>query len=158
MQHLRPSAPCPDSAPDRIAAHGLDGLDRAVLTLQRHFFRSFAEPATQSWIQALALGDEAFPRLPRGEAAILVLTQVQALRSQRRRVFRFSNPWCPGCSESLTQDELALVRLFRAARQGSEPDLALLASDLCDAAANPALVLASLALAEALCPPAPRFH
>lgn len=158
MQHVRSLASPPDGCPDSglsVASMGLDAAELAVLTLQRHFFRSFAEPASQSWIQALTLGEECFPHHPRGEVALLVLTQVQALRQTRREVFRFSNPWCPGCSASLTRDELALVQLLRARTAEA---LAACASALSSQEANPALVIATTRLAEALSPIAPKFH
>ncbi len=159
MKDFATSPACPEAASDAVSAHalGLDADEQALLNLQRFYFRSFAEPASQGWMHALAGAEEAFPHLPRGEAAILVLIQVQALRGVRRSAFRFSNPFCPACRLRLTPDEVALATLFRTCRAAQSPRT--LAAALSDDTPNPGLEIASTRLAAALCPQAPsRFH
>ena len=161
MKHERTKpATCPDTAADSfpVVGLGLQPGELAVLALQRHFFCTFAEPATQGWMQAFALDDGGLAHLPRGAVALLVLTQVQALRAVRRSPFRFSNPFCPVCSRRVTPDEMELLSLLRNCQTAR--DLATAhAARLSDGVLNPGLELASARLAEALTPVSPtRFH
>lgn len=153
---------CREVIGDKLSVHdlGLDPVDLAVLTLQRHFFRSFAEPAAQGWIEAFAFGGAAFPQLARGEAALLVLSQVQALRCQRRSTFQFANPLCSGCARYLTADEVDLVGLLQAARARSYNQMQARAALLSGGTLNQGLETATGRLAEMLCPESktPRFH
>ena len=58
MKHHRPSA-CPERPDDAVSvfAMGLDPVDLALLALHRHYFRTFADPASQAWMMALAEDD-----------------------------------------------------------------------------------------------------
>lgn len=152
MKHHRPSA-CPERPDDAVSvfAMGLDPVDLALLALHRHYFRTFADPASQAWMMALAEDDPAFAHLPRGEVARLVLILVQTMRGVRRSAFRFNNPFCPSCALRLTADEIDLCGLWQSSRQSSA-ELHTRAAILSDGESNPALEIAALRLSEALRP------
>jgi hypothetical protein len=113
-------------------AHGpLDGADRhrpetlrlapeviGTLALQRHFFQSFCQPHSQSWMHGAVIAAERFGDLDGPRVWYAVLAQVQAMRRARPSVFVFANPLCPHCRQTLTEDERHLALALQDIRQG----------------------------------------
>lgn len=94
----------------------LDTVDRAVLDIARHFFHSFAEPKSQSWIQGFATADQLFPAPFGATFGHAILSMVLELRCSRRDVFDYLAPESPEAQSVLTDEEKYFVLALKATR------------------------------------------
>lgn len=97
----------------------LDQDERIVLEMMRHLFQSFAQPASQGWLNAFYVGMDHFPEDNAANITLATLAVVQNMRTSRREVFRFSNPNCRTCSKILSEDERQLIGVVAATRRGA---------------------------------------
>lgn len=95
----------------------LERDEQAVLQILRLMCLSYARPQAQSWEQALATATAAFGPTAGGEIAIAVMQLMRAIRVTRRTTFRFRDPGCSCCRDRLSDVELKVIGLLRAARQ-----------------------------------------
>lgn len=110
---------CPDGTPGRpLAELGYRFEERAVLTLSRLFFATFAVPQSQSWMEALHMAETLFGPEQGPRIATAVLNAVQTMRGVRLSVFRFNAPKCACCSGYVTPQEEGFMRVLRATSRG----------------------------------------
>ena len=98
-----------------VDALDLDAMERLVLSVARHLCASLASEATRGWECAHDLGETALglsdgPTLVAHVAALL-----RAVRAERRLGFAYMSADCPKCSQRITDEELLIIRLLRAA-------------------------------------------
>jgi hypothetical protein len=95
-----------------------DSTACAVLTVQRHLCRSFAQPGTQGWMSGLIIAIESFGSGTGPALFATIAAQMQAMRQARGALFTYADPLCPGCRARMTPDEQQLTLCLRALRQG----------------------------------------
>jgi hypothetical protein len=127
-----------------VDAFDLDSMERLVLSVTRHLCASLASEAIRGWecahdLAEAALGLSDGPTLVAHIAALL-----RAVRAERRRGFAYMSADCPMCSLRITDEELLIVRLLRAARSNARQKVVQLAAAL--AQRNAALRIAGAAL------------
>jgi hypothetical protein len=96
----------------------MDGAAAGILAIQRHYFQSFAFPASQGWMHAHVIAEERFGGTRGAVIAVATLAQVQAMRQARSGTFRFNDPLCPACRLHLTGEERLLSLTLAALRRG----------------------------------------
>lgn len=106
-----------------VSELGLSRQNTAVLQIARCYFQSFAQPASQSWLQANRVAKTELCAASAPEIAVAVLEMVQNLRLARRSTFHFSNPFCASCSRILTAHERLMMATFKAIAAG-KPEVA----------------------------------
>lgn len=112
---------CPRQANGKetaLADAGFDQVERSILEICRFFFQTFAQPTCQSWLHALQRADHVFDPDHSAQTAFEILAMVQAMRASRKSSFRFNNPYCPGCSQLLTEHERQFIGVLRGLRSG----------------------------------------
>ncbi|AXI46743.1 hypothetical protein C1J03_12355 [Sulfitobacter sp. SK012] len=97
---------------------GFDNHEHILLTAARLYFQSFAEPHSQSWMQALSLTQVHFGQFDGPIIAIRLLTALQAMRCTRRSIFGFNAPQCATCSKVLTEHERRFMTAIQSVRRG----------------------------------------
>ena len=105
-----------------VDALDLDSTERLVLSVMRHLCASLASEGMRGWecahdLAEAALGLSDGPALVAHVAALL-----RAVRAERQQGFAYMSVDCPMCSLRITDEELLIVRLLRAARSDSAPD------------------------------------
>lgn len=129
----------------------LDDIEKAVLEISRYYWRSFAAPATQSWLCALQIAAERFGPNSGGEIGLGVLAAVQAMRMSRSSCFHFNNPVCAGCASILSDDERRFINVFRAVRGGFFGSATTHAMILCEGNDTSALIERMTILVQMAC-------
>jgi hypothetical protein len=110
--------------------------------MMRHFFQTFASPMDQGWLRAFSESFDRFEPDKASEIAVATLGVVQSMRATRRSGFWYSNPDCPNCSRTLSDDERQLMQLFCATRLGRRSDMHTHAMLLCEGNETSALLRA----------------
>lgn len=152
MSHSSQSCPDgPGGAPlDRLA---YAPAERAVLTIARHYFASFAAPPSQGWVSAIATGLAQFGEVRGAGIAVAVLGVVQTMRRSRQSAFLFNAADCPGCSARVTGHERLLMSALRACLRGNPEAARAHATLLCEGNEAGALVAMLGVLGDHLGPP-----
>jgi len=123
------------TSPLPSAEIGLDTLDRpsrAILTLARYRFLSFALDLPDA---DRRLATQAIRLLPPREAIKIARTlaeTVDAMRLARRSCFHFGNPNCRHCAARLTAEERLFISTFAALRAGHPGTARIHALLLCE--------------------------
>jgi len=104
----------------------------AVLQIARHYFASFAAPASQGWLRAIATALEAYDHETAPHVAVAVLGVVQTMRQTRRSVFGFNSPDCIACCRHLTLAERSLMNAIRSAARRQDDRARAHAAFLCE--------------------------
>lgn len=135
-----------------LQAAGLDPVEMRALELIRLILAEMAGPLPRYAPDLAQLARAQFG-VPRGAAILAALTAlVQAMSVSRRDAFHYSNPFCPGCCQVLTQGEAHLLRLLQHSRHGRRGRAMAHALMLCEARPV-ALLLEAAADLAALLPP-----
>lgn len=118
MTHSAHEHPTPKTSLEcRLSHSGLSLEDIQTLQMARHVFQSFAQPASQSWMHAIDLAySEPNDRDP--QTFYRVLSVVQAVRCARVSLFRFSNPCCANCAQTVTAHERQFMSCITSAKRG----------------------------------------
>ena len=111
---------------------GLDGDERAVLQLLRHYCVSYSSPESQDWEVALAEGRRVFGSLVGAQIAVSVHDVLCAMRVARKSMFLFTNPYCSCCRNKISRDELRLLRIIQTVRGRASYSLRAEAMILCE--------------------------
>ncbi|WP_205589617.1 hypothetical protein [Chachezhania antarctica] len=102
---------------------GYTSAERAILTIARHYFSSFADPEQQGWLQAISAALDTFGHDTGPHAACAVLSAVQAMRRSRRSSFRYNNANCTCCAGHVSPHERAFLNTIKATAR-NRPDAA----------------------------------
>jgi hypothetical protein len=125
----------------------IEGLALAVL---RHLCACFGSRTTLGWERAHDLAEAALG-LSDGPALVAHLTALlRAVRSERAQCFSYMATDCPTCGQRITDDELLIVLLLRAAQGGRRKRIAQLAASLAQRPEAPRTDAAATALGGAL--------
>lgn len=100
-----------------VAEMGYGVDERAILAIARHYFLTFADPASQAWMRAQMLARCTFEGDHGHKVSDAVLSFVRELRMARNSSFRFSNPDCPGCANILCECERQIMGVIIAVRR-----------------------------------------
>lgn len=130
-----------------VESAGLDAFELGLLAVARHFIVSFAAPETQSWTVAFKIASERWGISEGARAAATVLVVIEEMRLARKSVFRFSDPNCPNCRQSLTPNERHLMLILHAIRRGRVGDAQTEAMLLCEGEDAKGLLRAAWGLA-----------
>jgi hypothetical protein len=133
-----------------VEALDLDSMERLVLSVMRHLCASLASEGMRGWecahdLAEAALGLSDGPALVAHVAALL-----RAVRAERQQGFAYMSADCPMCSLRITDEELLIVRLLRAARSDSRQQVVQIAAALAQRNAAPRIAGAGLVLANRL--------
>jgi hypothetical protein len=110
----------------------LDPIDGLALSVRRRLCASFASQTTHGWERAHDLADSALG-LSNGPALVAHLAALlRAVRGKRVGRFGYMAADCPTCGQRITDEELLVIRLLRAARTGGHDGMARLAASLAD--------------------------
>jgi len=124
----------PDADRTALSDSGLDGWERAILRLMRAIFADLAATTRPEGMS----GDD--PRVlalrifgpDRGPGTLQATSDlIRAMATERRDVFHFSNPCCPGCARQLTRDEARLVAILHQLRRSRPGNAMIEAMMLC---------------------------
>lgn len=116
----------------RVTDAGFDAFELGTLEIMRHYFATFGNPATQSWMRALELSFVHFPQVTALTQSVKILAAVQAMRRSRRSMFCFSSPTCPDCAQVLTDAERHLMAAIHCIRIGRSREAQTHAMLLCE--------------------------
>lgn len=106
------------SASDHTLPHPqLDGFERGLIPVMRHFILSFAEPETQAWQHAFTIATERWGRDQGLVLAHLVFKVIKATLHTRPLGLAFNDPLCVEMRHELTCDERALLRMLHHMRR-----------------------------------------
>ncbi|WP_371156881.1 hypothetical protein [Jannaschia sp. 2305UL9-9] len=125
-----PDAPSGTTTPLQDLPFDTD--ERQVLRIARMFFRTFAEPQSQSWIGGVGAALDGFDHFAAPHVYVATLGAVQSMRQSRRSTFRFNDPCCPACAGSVTDCERLFLGGLRAMRDDAPDRAAALACILCE--------------------------
>ncbi len=114
-----------------VDAFDLDSMEQLVLSVTRHLCASLASEAMRGWecahdLAEAALGLSDGPTLVAHVAALL-----RAVRAERQQGFAYMSADCPMCSLRITDEELLIVRLLRAARSNARQEVVQTRSRAC---------------------------
>lgn len=115
-----------------LAQLPFDADERQVLRIARMFFRSFAAPASQSWISGVGVALESFDHNVAPHIYVATLGAVQSMRQARRSIFRFNDPCCAHCAATVTDGERLFLSGLRAMRDDAPDRAAAFAAILCE--------------------------
>ena len=134
-----------------LSTHSIsDSTERLVLSVMRHLCASLASEGMRGWecahdLAEAALGLSDGPALVAHVAALL-----RAVRAERQQGFAYMSADCPMCSLRITDEELLIVRLLRAARSDARQKVVQIAAALAQRNAAPRIAGAGLVLANRL--------
>ena len=114
----RPCCGTPQGNERRLEDMGYGREDRAILTIARLYFLSFADPFTQGWMRAGAVARHTFGASRGPQVAAAVLDAVLEMQTARRAVFEFSNPDSAGCAQVVCESERQFMGAMQACRAG----------------------------------------
>lgn len=97
---------------------GLTIEETRILTTLRLFCTTYANPRHQTWELAFETSQRDFGPIHGPQIGMAVMNVMRALRSTRRTTFRFTNPACDCCSNTLSDHELHMMTLLQAERRG----------------------------------------
>ncbi|PRY92891.1 hypothetical protein BCF33_1754 [Hasllibacter halocynthiae] len=146
------AAACAGHRSEPLDALSFDAAERDVLTIARHYFRSFAMPGTQSWIGGIGAALAAFDHDRAPGLAVAAVAAVQAMRQARASTFRFNDPCCPDCARRITRHEKAWLGALAAMRERAHERASGHAVILCEGADHAAFLRAMAVLAGHLPP------
>jgi hypothetical protein len=121
-------------------------IERLALAVLRHLCASFGSRTTVGWERAHDLAEAALG-FGDGPALVAHLTALlRAVRSERAQCFSYMGADCPTCCQRITDDELLIVLLIRAADAGRGKRVAQLAASLAQRPEAPHVDAAATAL------------
>lgn len=131
-----------------IEAMKLRPAEFIVLSIARHYFGAFSDPAEHGWLRAASdalacFGPDRGPR-----AAMSLLAAVQAMRQARVSLFRFNSARCARCSAFVSDHERIFLNTMRAVVRGNEVAAAGHAMLLCEGNNHSGFLRALAVLAE----------
>lgn len=142
----------PGPREELVETAGLDRFERAALEVIRLILSDMAGHRPRYAPDTAQLAQARFG-WQRGGAILAGLTAfAQTMSLSRRDTFHYSNPYCPGCCQVLTQGEGHLLRLLHHMRRGQRGRAMAHALILCEARPVAALLDAASDLAS-LVPP-----
>jgi len=124
--------------------------EQIALTIARHFFQSFAQPASYAWINAFAEAEARFGMDAGPGIAARLLAGLQAMRRARRSVFMFNSASCRGCAAIATEHERRLMLSIHALRRRRTSEARLEIMLLCEGNEVEPVLAALAAVARAL--------
>lgn len=127
--------PCSHKIPGRstpLAALGCTPEDVVILQMARHFFRSFAAPASHGWLTVFPMAEQNFAGRQPERIAVALLKAIQAMGRTRRSGFGFVSPDCPVCSRNVTEHERQFIAVLKEGRDGPTSALHVNAMLLCE--------------------------
>lgn len=133
-----------------VDAFHLDSTERLVLSVARHLCASLASEAIRGWECAHELAEAALGLCDGPALVAHVAALLRAVRAERRRGFAYMSADCPTCRLRITDEELLIVRLLRAARSDAPQKVVQLAAALAEGNAAPRIAGAALVLANRL--------
>lgn len=110
----------------------LDGFERDVLNIARHFFEAFSRPASLAWIDAFRLAEYVFPMPFGATIGHAILIAINAMRTSRQRTFVFERPDSPLGAFTLTDTERYFMRILHDIRRGDRASARAHALFLCE--------------------------
>jgi hypothetical protein len=128
----------------------LDPIEDLALSVLRHLCASFGNQTTLGWERAHDLAESA---LGPDDGPVLVahlVALLRAVRSERAGCFSYMAADCPTCNQHITDEELLIIRLLRAARVGEHERIAQLAASLAQGAEAPHIGTAAVVLGSRL--------
>ncbi len=143
MIHDHPTAP--DAMP--VEALALDEMETGLLAVLRHFLTAFSRPETHAWQSAFTIAAERWGVARGPQIAQSLLAVLHAVRHSRQTDFRFTNPLCLHCRDTVTPEEAAFIRMIHAMRRDQNAEARGAVLDLAEGVMDPMLIQAGLAFA-----------
>ena len=137
-----------------LSHSGFDRFETRALDVMRLIFAAESGACPRHGASAQAVAASAFGH-DMGPVLLVALSGfIHAMASSRRERFRYSNPYCAGCTRVITRDEAGLLRILHHLRRGHRGHAMIEALMLCEARPVETMMEAAADLA-ALSPPAP---
>jgi hypothetical protein len=128
----------------------LDTIESLTLSVLRHLCASLGSRTTLGWERAHDLAESALG-LGDGPALVAHLAALlRAIRSERPGHFSYMSADCPVCSQRISDEELAVILLIRAARAGRHKRVPQLTASLAERPEAPRIHAAAAALGGSL--------
>ncbi|MEM1273619.1 MAG: hypothetical protein AAGF88_07375 [Pseudomonadota bacterium] len=134
---------------------GVDAIETHLLTIARHVFQSFSNPASQGWLTALQRAQLAFGNQGPDIFARL-LDVLQSIRCARTSCFMFNAPTCAHCAQIATEHERRMLVAIASIRRDNVGRARAELMMLCEGASTQAVLAAIERLIAVL--PAPERH
>ena len=96
----------------------LSQSERVILRSLRLFCLSYATPGCLTWEKALDICNSSFGPIYGPQLGFATMNAMRALRTTRTTCFKFTNPDCPCCRDTLAEHEFQFMSLLRAERSG----------------------------------------
>ncbi len=103
-----------------------------ALFIMRCYFASYASANCTLWEKGMDAAVLVFGQSKGPRIAWLCLKVVRTMRTSRRSIFQFCNPFCTCCKNRLTRNEAHLMACIRAIRCGESGKLHLSAILVCE--------------------------
>ncbi|MCV0425716.1 MAG: hypothetical protein K5905_09595 [Roseibium sp.] len=101
-----------------ISDAGLSHAERIVLRSLRLICLSYANPGCFTWENAFETCSKSFGPIYGPQLGVATMNAMRSLRTTRATSFRFTNPDCPCCRETLAEHEVQFMNLLKAERNG----------------------------------------
>lgn len=140
-----------------IDVNGLGEMEREWLHLVRLYCMSYEYNQAEGWDRAIGHAEMKYGADNGPAIASRIAVLVRAMRTERRGGFGYLSPFCPNCSQRITEDEWQLILLMQAGCRGAPHDIDEAAAEFARRPEAPVLSAAALrfgsALAAAAAPP-----
>lgn len=115
-----------------ISVAGLDFHEEMMLAIFRQFLLAYTDVKQLHWERAFEITVTAYGTKDGPNIAFALLKVLQAVRTERRTVFRFVNPCCENCAALLSDYERHLMRTISFVRKGDMTSAQMEALILCE--------------------------
>lgn len=115
-----------------LSAAGLDFHEEMMLAVFRQFLLAYTDVKEPHWERAFEISVTAYGAKHGPCIAFAILKVLQAVRTERRTVFRFVNPCCENCAAFLSDYERHLMRTISFVRKRDMPSAQMEALILCE--------------------------